>query len=59
MLRSISVVLNFIDRKFVLGLFDENFLLKKIDSVLDRIVDTMIPNFDLCTKYYGQFYKSQ
>jgi len=52
-------VLNFIDRKFVLGLFDENFLLKKIDSVLDRIVDTMIPNFDLCTKYYGQFYKSQ
>jgi hypothetical protein len=52
-------VLNFIDRSFVLGLFDEKLILHKIEPMLDKVMETIIPKFDQCTKTFGPFYKAQ
>lgn len=57
--QNLQVCINFIDKKFVLALFDDKLLLHRLDPVLDEIVETIIPNFDTCTKTYGAFYKSQ
>jgi hypothetical protein len=52
------VLINFIDRQFVFELFDDKLMLSKIRPVLDNVVETMIPQFDISTKTYGAFYKS-
>lgn len=53
------MTLNFIDRQFVLNLFDEQLLLRRVDPVLDQIVDSIIPKFDQVTNKYSTFYKLQ
>lgn len=51
---------NFIDYNFVQKLFDDKYLLKKIEPGFQRIiVDNIIPKFEVCTKSYGTFYESQ
>ena len=55
---NLMVLINFIDRQFVFELFDDKLMLSKIRPVLDNVVETMIPQFDISTKTYGAFYKS-
>lgn len=52
-------MINFIDRQFVLGLFDDKLLLKKIEPVIDKVAETIIPKFETCTSGYSNFYKMQ
>jgi hypothetical protein len=37
---------NFIDQKFVLSLFDEQFLLHTIEPVLPTVVQSIFPDFE-------------
>lgn len=56
--QNLNIIINFIDRKFVLSLFDEKFLLKKVDMNLEKLIESIIPRFESVTKYFGPFYKA-
>lgn len=43
----------------MLNLFDEKLILHKIEPMLDKVMETIIPKFDICTKTFGPFYKAQ
>jgi hypothetical protein len=56
--QNLNIIINFVDRKFVLSLFDEKYLLKKIDVSLEKLIESIIPRFESVTKSCGPFEKA-
>ena len=56
--QNLNIIINFVDRKFVLSLFDERYLLKKIDVTLEKLIESIIPRFESVTKSCGPFEKA-
>jgi hypothetical protein len=52
-------MVNFIDRPFVLALFDERLLLRKIEPIIEKVADAIIPKFEICSNTFDEleFYK--
>lgn len=47
-------MLNFIDRPFVLALFDERLLLRKIEPIIEKVADAIIPKFEICSNTFDE-----
>jgi len=56
---NIKTMINFIDRPFVLALFDERLLLRKIEPIVEKVADAIIPRFEICSNTFDEleFYK--
>ena len=56
---NLKTVINFIDRPFVLSIFDDKLLLRRLEPIVDKVAEAIIPKFEICTNSYSNFYKMQ